>query len=177
MKKTLLFVLIVFLILILGGLWYRSCSKINIQKRREMSVREVPGIVLNPLTESAFRLNEYPYDSFLIILLFSRECDFCLYELEELKRHHPFLHEASIFLVSFDPVPSLRQFEMDFRSVDFPGMCLCHCPYDSLVKHFGKLSVPDLYIYAQNGTLIEHFCGATRMDAILGVLEEHSFIQ
>src|SRR5699024_1991008 len=74
--------------------------------------------------------------------------------------------KAVIYLVSNEPVDSLRKFVHDFKLDSLQTITVFHDPKNSVRNLFGVPGVPNSFVYDTAGKLIANFKGETKAEVM-----------
>lgn len=168
MKRQVRYIVLFFILFVLGGLWYFSYKQVSAKKATIERIENLPPIMIETLKNGKALLNDFSNDETKLLIYFNTHCDFCQFELEGLSKRLPEFENCEIVLFSAEPIDSLQKLYSQFH--ESYNVTIGHCSYDTIVKYFGKLGSPSIFIYGADNKLVKKFSGSTRIDELLDVI-------
>ena len=107
-----------------------------------------------------------------VLYYFNSECIFCQETFRDLPNHPELKDEASLIFVSGEDPGIIRDFISSMELENMPEIYFYVDSDQQVKKHFAIRGVPAIYIYSQQGELIELFRGATSLTTIRSRLKE-----
>jgi thioredoxin-related protein len=106
----------------------------------------------------------------ILLIYFNTGCEHCQYELAEVKKKLPTLQSLSILFMSSENISEIQKAARDWGLTNLPNVEFLKINRDNVFENFGSLSVPHLFLYSKNRSLIKEFKGETKLEAILQYL-------
>jgi len=107
-----------------------------------------------------------------VLYYFNSECMFCQETFRSLPNHPELKDEASLIFISDEDPGIIRDFISSMELENMPEIYFYVDSDQQVKKHFAIRGVPAIYIYSQQGELIELFRGATSLTTIRSRLKE-----
>lgn len=108
-----------------------------------------------------------------LIMLFSKRCPHCLYELDLFEKHIDQFACARIYLATTDRdfIPGVDHLRWPAlsRAENFHWVCLDEKQY---ARHFGAAISPSFFIFDNEGTLREKIRGEIKLEALLAKIKQ-----
>ncbi len=168
MKSWFRLIILAIIVLLVCGLWLLSIHQISKKKAAIGRIENLPKIEMLTLQNEKIFLSDFSFEETKVLIYFNTHCDFCQFEMEELSKRLPEFENCEIFLFSAEPIDSLQKLCNQFKGGY--NVTIGHCPYDTVVKYFGKLGSPSIFIYGEDNKLVKKFNGSTRINELLDVV-------
>lgn len=101
------------------------------------------------------------------LILFQPDCDHCQREAEDIRRNITGFKDFELYFISSAPIEEVIQFA---RQYDLDGLKQVHLgttTVPDILKHFGPIDAPSLYLYGKDGKLIQSFNGEVAVEVVL----------
>lgn len=166
-RKPLLYILIVLFVFIIGVLSYKIYGVLVLKaeaKEATANLSMISGIANNgkhmaiPLAGT-----KNPF----LIIYFNSECSYCEYEAKEIKANHHLFKGKDIYMISHEPLAGIQQFAQKFELDDLDNIHFLQTSEEEILKTFGSLTIPQIFIYNADKQLIKEFKGETKVEAIV----------
>jgi len=137
-------------------------------------------------TEAAPAVNELPYLPFVklggeqlsahdlpgktILILFNTECDHCHNEAREIHKNLSSFRGYTLYFLASDSVASIAKFSTDYQLANQPNIFFGRAEVEDVVRNFGPIAAPSVYIYSAEKKLVKYFNGETPVGQIINFL-------
>lgn len=166
MKKQLRIGLIVIIIIgLLGYLGWGVVSKVQVRRETAERVAHLPPFrfqAVNGQVVTPAQTGEKP----LWLMFFHADCEFCQMEAQHIRQQGQQLQHLSIWLVSPEPIDTLRAFGRRFGLDSLPNVKLLHATNHDHLRTFGIRVTPTSLLYSPDGSLIKQFNGVVKPEAV-----------
>lgn len=101
------------------------------------------------------------------LILFQPDCDHCQREAEDIRRNIDGFKDFELYLISSAPLEEVIQFA---RQYDLEGQKQVHLATTTvpdILRSFGPIDAPSIYLYGQDGKLIQSFNGEVAIEVVL----------
>jgi thioredoxin-related protein len=105
-----------------------------------------------------------------IIILFNTTCEHCQYEAKEIKKSISSFSQASILMISSEPIKTIKAFSEQYGLNNEASVSFTKINRENIFETFGSVSIPHIFIYNKDRKLIKEFKGETKIEAILKYL-------
>jgi len=103
-----------------------------------------------------FKAENIPFSKPIIIIYFSPECDDCQILMEEILRMKNSLQKASIVMITFLPIQSVKQFVLKYHLDDFSFLFVGTEGEAFFIKDYYRIEdFPYIVLYNQFGDLLK----------------------
>jgi hypothetical protein len=102
-----------------------------------------------------------------IVVLFRKQCEYCLEELDALEHSLERLHGVSLYLLTLDPAFEARQDTASWpRLASTDTVVWGRVRPEDWARTFGRTTVPALYLFDADGRFVRSYIGETSVDAL-----------
>src|SRR5687768_15916521 len=122
-----------------------SCKEKRTQPS-ESTMSDLPKMVVTTLGNSQIAINELEGNN--ILILFQSDCDHCQREAEEIRKHLNSFSEYNIYFISADQFESIKKFGADYDLIGHENIHFAVTTVDEVLKNFGSIPTPSVYIYS-----------------------------
>jgi peroxiredoxin len=102
-----------------------------------------------------------------VLILFQPDCDHCQREAVEIEKNLERFNGYQLYFVSSDAIPAIDKFSSDYRLKDKANVHFAQTTVQNVLDNFGAISAPSLYIYNEQGKLVQSFNGETAIEVVL----------
>lgn len=113
-------------------------------------------------------LNDKP----ILLFVFDPDCEHCLYEVRELKKHMDDLIKARPVLISTAPITDMKRFIFNEGLDTIPEIIMLRCDPVDFDENFGHIPVPSFFIYKSDNKLQSVFKGEVDMEVLLNATNQ-----
>jgi len=155
-------------------LFFFQCQ--NIKKEGEKTVEEKPPVLVKDIPPLSYldmmgqKHLANALEGKVILVLFQPDCDHCTREAEEMRKNLEYFKNYKLCFISSAEIPQIREFAQSFGFLGQPNFSFGQTSVEEVLKHFGPIPTPSLYIYSEEGKLLQTFKGETPIDHILSKL-------
>ena len=101
-----------------------------------------------------------------IIILFQPDCDHCQREASEIREHLEAFKSYNLYFITSAEKSDVEKFIKNYNLFGHPNIFFGLTSTDEVLKNFGPIPAPSLYIYADQ-LLVQKFNGETAIEKIL----------
>lgn len=105
-----------------------------------------------------------------ILVLFQPDCDHCQRQAASIEETLPQFGDYQMYFLSNASIPELQQFANTYKLNKARNVHFGTTAAEHIVDNFGSIPTPSLYIYSEDGKLLNEFIGETPIEKILSVL-------
>jgi len=153
-----------FLLLIL----FQSCSTGTSEQGNVSEENDLP-VMSVQMSDGTFQpINKLQGKT--ILVLFQPGCDHCQREATSMSEHLDRFKDYQVYFISSATSSDNAQFATDYGLAGASNFQFGTTTADHIVQHFGSIPTPSVYIYSEQGKLVNEFIGETPIDQILEVI-------
>jgi thiol-disulfide isomerase/thioredoxin len=167
MKRILKYLVLVIIAIIIGYIALKIHSGLRHKKEIEKSREVIPFHCFYTLNERHPDLKGTKKRDSYVLVFFSHGCDHCEYEIESIIHKADSFNNAIVFLVSDQPVKSLKAISEQYELHKYPQIEILYGDYECIKSVYGIIMFPTTFIYDNNFRLAKIFRGETSASAIL----------
>ena len=93
------------------------------------------------------------------LILFQPDCDHCQREAEDIRRNIDGFKDFELYLISSAPLEEVIQFARQYDLETRKQVHLATTTVPDILRNFGPIDAPSIYLYGQDGKLIQSFNG------------------
>lgn len=116
------------------------------------------------------RMNAKEIKGKTVLVLFQPDCDHCQHEAEDIEEHLASFRDYNLYFVSTATGAEISKFSNDYKLSGIPNIIFGTTTLQSILDNFGAIQAPSIYIYSQEGKLVNSFNGQTDIGVILRYL-------
>jgi peroxiredoxin len=105
-----------------------------------------------------------------ILVLFQPDCDHCQHEAEDIRENLAAFSGYTLYFVSSSSMVEIQKFASDYKLADNKNVVFGWTPTENVLNNFGPIQAPSVYIYTDQGRLVQKFNGQTDISLILKYL-------
>lgn len=105
-----------------------------------------------------------------ILVLFQPDCDHCQREAIQIQENLEAFKSYQLYFVSDVTDQELIAFAHTYKLDDQPNIHFSTTTADQIISNFGPLDTPSLFIYSNEGKLVNKFIGETDISKIVPAL-------
>jgi peroxiredoxin len=114
--------------------------------------------------------NAQDLDGNTIIVLFHPDCDHCQREANQIAAFSESFTKYQVYFISSAPITEIVKFGHDYNLAGKPNFKFAQTGFDDVLKSYGSIDTPSLYIYSADKRLKQAFNGETAMEVIVKYL-------
>lgn len=130
-------------------------------------VNDLPTITTNLLNGTRVSLKTLTGKN--VIVLFQPECDHCQREAKQIQMNLTSFKGYNLYFISSAPTPELKKFADDYNLIA-PNVYVGTITVEEVLKSYGPIDAPSLYLYSNEGKLIKQFNGEVEISVVLKYL-------
>lgn len=125
---------------------------------------DLPNMIITSLDES--KIDVHALKENTILILFQPDCDHCQREAKDIRENLDAFKNYSLYFISADQFANVKKFGEDYDLMGHPNVYFALTTVDNVLKNFGAIPAPSVYIYADQ-KLVQKFNGEVTIDRIL----------
>lgn len=129
---------------------------------------DLPDLTITKLDNSQVRVKDLQGRN--ILVLFQPDCDHCQRETKEIRAHLAAFKDYTLYFVSNYPADQLRKFAQDYQLAFEPNVVFATATLEGILNTLGPQPSPSVYIYDEQGRLVNKFLGETKIEQIKAAL-------
>jgi peroxiredoxin len=102
----------------------------------------------------------------VILFFFQPDCDHCQREAAQISEHLPAFRDYSLYFISTAPMPQITQFAKEYR-LSGTNVHFAQTRLENILSALGPIQAPSMFVYSQEGRLVQKFDGETDINLIL----------
>ena len=171
--KRILFFGFAFLMFFLASLVFvKFVKQLNIKNRIVEQMVSIPQFEFLTLDSTLFTNDSlYPWET-VIFIHFNTNCDYCIYETEQLVLFAEQIKSARVLLISEEDLCQIKKFREELNLERFPFIELLKDPGNLYYNYFGTAMMPSIILYSKKGFLIKEFKGETKIETLLKYINQ-----
>lgn len=171
MKFFRVFIMLVCIILF-GSLWLLIFKKIHHREIVANQLQKMPDFNFKSINGGkVLNRSSLNPDKSTLFVFFDSNCEYCLFELEELNKNIEKFENTTVVLFSAQPNDTIKKFISSPKFENFDRSFIGTNNYNNIEESFGNLMTPTSLIYDKNKDLILIFKGATKITQLLEALK------
>jgi cytochrome oxidase Cu insertion factor (SCO1/SenC/PrrC family) len=105
-----------------------------------------------------------------VLVLFQPDCDHCQHEAEEVRENLEAFRDYTLYFISSAPMAEIEKFASDYKLSGNSNVVFGWTATENVLNNFGPIQAPSVYIYADQGRLVQKFNGQTDVGVIVKYL-------
>jgi peroxiredoxin len=105
-----------------------------------------------------------------ILFLFQTDCDHCQREAADMEKNLSAFTEYSLYFVTSNPPAQIERFANSYKLTGHKNVHFGRTSNESILKSFGPIDAPSVYIYSSDHRLVKSFNGEVSVVEILKYL-------
>lgn len=101
------------------------------------------------------------------LILFQPDCDHCQREAEDIRRNIDGFKEFELYFISSAPIEEVIQFARQYDLEKWEQVHLATTTVPEILRSFGPIDAPSIYLYGEDGKLIQSFNGEVAIEVVL----------
>lgn len=101
------------------------------------------------------------------LILFQPDCDHCQREAEDIRRNIAGFKDFELYFISSAPIEEVIQFARQYDLENRKSVHLGTTTVPDILRNFGPIDAPSIYLYGKNGRLIQSFNGEVAIEVVL----------
>ncbi len=103
----------------------------------------------------------------IALILFQPDCDHCQREAKDIRRNLDGFKDFQLYLISSAPMEEVIQFAREYDLEGKEQVHLGTTTVQEILRNFGPIDAPSIYLYSKDGQLIQSFNGETAVEVVL----------
>ena len=156
-------------LLLLGLIIFQfSCAKSKQEEADKVVANDLPAMQIQ-LTDGK-TVDAKKLEGKTILVLFQPDCDHCQREAEQIRENLNAFRDYKLYFVSSAAKPEIEKFAKDYGLSEEENISFGSTTVQSVLDNFGPIQAPSMYIYSENGTLVQALNGEVDISVILKYL-------
>lgn len=172
-KKLFLFLVLIFVLGLLGYLSYNIATKTKEKKEIEQQLQILQKFEFTSLEDTSFTSSDINTNLNTILVFYNSGCDFCHHEAEGISEYKNQFTDTQILFISEEPLDSIRKFAQNYQLNKPPQIQFFHDTHHFFTNQLAVSSVPFLLIYDKDQQLIKKHQGSLNAPTLLNLLQQH----
>lgn len=105
-----------------------------------------------------------------VLVLFQPDCDHCQREAVQIRENLEAFDDYAVYFVSDAALPQLRQFAQEYDLADKSNVYFAQASISDILNTLGPVQAPSVFVYSEEGRLVDSFIGETPVKEITNVL-------
>lgn len=105
-----------------------------------------------------------------VLVLFQPDCDHCQHEAEDIRENLEAFSGYTVYFISSAPMAEIEKFAADYKLSGKENIVFGWTATENVLNNFGPIQAPSVYIYADQGKLVQKFNGQTDVGVIVKYL-------
>lgn len=139
-------------------------TKSQPEERTESTQNDLPDLTASLMNGDLIDMKDLSGN--VIIVLFQPDCDHCQREAAAIRERIESFNGYQLYFLTADQLSAVEKFASDYDLLGQPNTTFVITMVDDILKNFGSVSTPSLYIY-KNKKLVQKFNGETPIERIL----------
>lgn len=106
----------------------------------------------------------------MLLIFFQPDCDHCQREAQQIRKRIDAFSDYQLYFISSHPIEIIKKFAVDYNLVNLPNVHFGYATVESVLNNYGAISAPSIYIYGEDGRLVENFDGEVDVEVIIKYL-------
>jgi peroxiredoxin len=170
MKKKVRILIALLLISLVGFLGYKITNTLKAKKEAAVRIQTIPNFSFFNLEGTVYTQKNLPNKP-IVFVYFNSECDFCKSEATKIQERLVDFNNIQFVFISFEEVKTISQFAKHYKLDHQENVLFLEDRTATFSQIFDANTIPFILVYDAHKKLLQKFKGATKVDAILEVLE------
>lgn len=101
------------------------------------------------------------------LILFQPDCDHCQREAVDIEKNLQGFKDFKLYFVSSAPMNEIDAFAQEYKLKDKPNVFFGTTDAVNVLKHFGPIETPSIYLYSEKKQLIQSFNGEVAIEVVV----------
>jgi len=146
-----------------------SCStKPKEEAVLKVEVNELPFLPLKLMSGEVIDAHSLSGNS--ILILFFTDCDHCQREATAIAERMEAFKKYNLYFISSNTPEQIIQFSSNYKLADFSNVKFAQAETGNIIRTFGAIPTPSVYIYSAERRLVKQFNGETNIEEIIKFL-------
>jgi len=165
------YLIIMFVIGIIGFLAYSITVNINHKKEVATRIKTIPKFSFNNMNKQIFSNKNTSNTKPKLFVYFNTDCEFCQAEATDIDNHLDKLNNVQILFISYENLIKIKTFAKNYKLINKTNIVFLQDKNYEFGPLFGAKGIPFMLLYSKNNQLIQKFKGTTKVTNILKALE------
>jgi peroxiredoxin len=131
--------------------------------------KKLPNMNLTRFDGSTFNAQSL-LGSKVIFILFQPDCEHCQNEATQIAARLEKFSKYTLYFVSSAPLKDIEKFSISYKLSGWPNINFAKTEVQSIIDSYGPIPAPSIFIYSENGELLNSFEGEMEIDVVLKYL-------
>ncbi len=145
-----------------------QCSTPRSEKEPEQIqalVNDLPQMTIVSLEGSEINVKEL--EGKKVLIFFQPDCDHCQREAVEIQENLEAFKNTNLYFITSQTLEEAKNFANTYGLSDQPNITFARTSTESVLKNYGPIATPSIYIYTENNVLIKAFNGEVKIETVL----------
>lgn len=102
-----------------------------------------------------------------VLFLFQPDCDHCQREAVDISKHISHFKDYQLYFISSVPIKEVLKFADDYKLKQYSNIHWGTTTVQNILSTYGPIEAPSLYLYSEDGKLVESFIGEIAVEVIV----------
>ena len=102
-----------------------------------------------------------------VLVFFQPDCDHCQREATDIQKNLEAFKACTIYFITGAPMEEINEFSNKFNLSGHVNVRFAFTPATNILKHYGAIDAPSIYIYSEEHKLVKKFNGEIPVDDVL----------
>jgi thioredoxin-related protein len=173
MKNRIILIVLLLVALIASAyfLYFKKAAPAEIkqeQQQAEVQQSEIPPLPITSMEGSEFTTRDLKGK--LILIFFQTDCDHCQREAKQIQENLKSFKDYKLYFISSNTFPEIQKFSVEYKLAGVPNVYFNFSTAENVVRYFGAMSAPSIFIYSDNGRMVKSFKGEAPVDQVVQYL-------
>lgn len=165
MKRCFVKINIIALLWIAFGCTVRPAERKDITELSNAVENELPYMQIRLLDASQIDVRQLTGK--IVLIFYQPDCDHCQREASEIAQNIAAFKGASLYFITSDVAEKAARFANEYKLSRIQHVYFGLTSTESVLKNFGPIATPSIYIYSEDRKLIKAFNGEVNISTIL----------
>ncbi len=113
------------------------------------------------------KINTKELEGKVVLVLFQPDCEHCQREAVQIREHLEAFEGYTLYFITYAPMVEISRFAKDYGLNRNDNIFFAYADVQDILKSFGSVPTPSMYIYSGHKQLVKTFKGETPITKIL----------
>jgi peroxiredoxin len=153
------------LLVIIGFGLFGCSTKLKEPEQPQVVVNDMPTLPITLMDSTKLVIREQPGNAILIFFL--TDCEHCQREAGSIKEKIEAFKNYTLYFISNEKASSIKEFSEKYQLSDLPNVKFGKTELSMIIRNFGAIPTPSMYIYSADRKLAKEFKGETSIEEIV----------
>lgn len=156
------------LLWVLAGCTSPPAEQKDVNDPTKVVNNELPFMHVKLLDQSEINMRQL--SGKIVLIFFQPDCDHCQREASEVAKNLAAFKGASLYFITSDVAEKAARFATDYNLSGLQNVHFGLTSTESVLKNFGPIATPSIYIYSVDGKLTKAFNGEVDISVVMKYL-------